>query len=220
MDAIVLDRLRAHFGDPEAGPLRIIAGQVRNRLGAFVTEWLRPLASRTRLAVTGLEQPIEAPWEGRQLSGRLDAVFARDGRPWIVDWKTGSSTDWILGKHDDLVPGDRSTWRDGLGSTQLPMYLLLHGAREGRPPLAADAAYVMLGRSRLDADCEVPLFADRDRAAGSWPRIAETLQRLIGEILAPAVPFEPADDLAAACPDCPFTTICGTGGLAIRRVYQ
>ena len=163
MDEIAVERLRAHFGDHEAGPLRIVAGQVRERLGAFVTEWLRPLASRTRLALTALEQTIEAPWEGRQLSGRLDAVFARDGRPWIVDWKTGSSTDWILGRHDRLVPGDRSTWQDGLRSTQLPMYLLLHGAREGRPPLAADAAYVMLGRSRLDADCAVPLFADRDR---------------------------------------------------------
>jgi hypothetical protein len=220
MDAIAVERLRAHFGDTDAGPLRIIAGQVRDRLGAFVTGWLRPLAARARIRVIGLEQTIEAPWGDRLLSGRLDAVLERDGRPWIVDWKTGSRTDWILGAHDDLVPGDRSTWQAGLGSTQLPLYLLLHAAREGRLPLSADAAYVMLGRARLDADCEIPLFADRDRAAALWPRIAETLQRLIGEIIDPAVPFEPADDLAAACPDCPFTTICGTGALAARREHQ
>jgi hypothetical protein len=208
---------RAHFGDLGAGPLRIIAGQVRDRLGAFVTAWLRPLAARARIEVTGLEQTIEAPWEGHRLSGRLDAVLVRDGRPWIVDWKTGARTERILGSHGDLVPGDRSTWLAGLCSAQLPLYLLLRAAREGRPPLAADAAYVMLGRARLDADCEAPLFADRDAAAAHWPRIAETLQRLIDEILDPAVPFAPADDLAAVCPDCPFTTICGTGGLAIRR---
>jgi hypothetical protein len=75
----------------------------------------------------------------------------------------------------------------------------------------------MLGRSRLDAETEAPLFADRDRAAALWPRIEETLRRLIDEILDPTVPFAPAEDLSAACPNCPFTTICGTDGLAIRK---
>jgi ATP-dependent helicase/nuclease subunit B len=217
MDAIVLERFRAHFGDPSSGALRIIAGQVRARLRELVSEWLRPLAARTPIGVTGLERPIDADWEGRRLSGRIDAVLARDGRPWIVDWKTSGSTKWILGKHDGLAPGDRSTWRTGLASTQLPMYLLLHGAREGRPPLAADAAYILLGRARMDAACEVPLFADRDAAALAWPKIEETLRLLMAEIVDPAVPFAPADDLSAACPSCPFTTLCGTGALALPK---
>ena len=217
MDAIALERFRAHFGDPASGALRIIAGQVRARLREMVSEWLRPLAARTPIGVTGLERPIEAVWEERRLEGRLDAVLCREGRAWILDWKTGGSTTWILGKHADLVPADRSTWRKGLASTQLPMYLLLHGAGEHRHPLAADAAYLMLGRSRMDADCEVPLFPDRDAAAEAWPRIEETLRRLIAEIVDPAVPFVPADDLSAACPSCPFTTICGTGALALPK---
>lgn len=215
MDAIAVERFRVHFGDPDAGPLRIVAGQIRERLRQFVGGWLRPLAAGTRLAVTGLELEVEAPWEGHRLAGRIDAVLQRAGRPWIVDWKTGSRADRLVGKLDDLAPDDRASWQAGLASTQLPLYLLLYGAREGRPPLAADAAYLMLGRSRLDAEAEAPLFADRDRAAALWPRIEETLRRLIGEILDPSVPFAPAEDLAAACRDCPYTTICGTGGLAL-----
>ncbi|MCX7029974.1 MAG: PD-(D/E)XK nuclease family protein [Spirochaetes bacterium] len=217
MDQVAVDRFRARFGDPGAGPLRLIADQVRRQLGRFVDGWLRPMAERTRLSVTGLEQEIEATWQDRLLKGRLDAVFDRDGRPWIVDWKTGHKTDRILGQHADLIPGDRSTWQAGLGSTQLPLYLLLHAAQEGRHALAADAAFVMLGRSRLDAEAEAPLFGDRDQAATLWPRIEETLRRLIDEILDPSVPFAPAEDLAAACRYCPYTTICGTGGLAIRE---
>jgi hypothetical protein len=217
MDAIAVERFRAHFGDHEAGPLRIVSGQVRHQLSRFVDGWLRPLAARTPLAVCGLEQDIEAPWEGRRLAGRLDAVFARGGRPWIVDWKTGYRAERLVGKLEALVPEDRSTWQAGLGSTQLPMYLLLHAEREGRQPLASDAAYVMLGSSRLDEGAEAPLFADRDRAAQLWPRIEETLRRLTAEVLDPAVPFAPAGDLAAACPYCPFTTICGTGAYALRR---
>jgi hypothetical protein len=217
MDAIALARFRAHFGDPSSGALRIVATQVRTRLCEMVSGWLRPLAARTRLAVQGRERSIEAAWEGRRLTGRIDAVMSRDGRAWILDWKTGSSTSWILAAHDALAPEDRSTWKKGLASTQLPMYLLLHGAWEGRPPLAADAAYVMLGRARMDAECEVPLFADRDAAAVAWAKIEETLRRLISEIVDSAVPFAPADDLAAACPSCPFTTICGTGALALPK---
>jgi hypothetical protein len=217
MDAVAVERLTAHFGDHEAGPLRIVSGQVRDRLAVFVTEWLRPLAARTRLAVIGLEQDIEEPWEGRMLRGRLDAVFERGGRAWIVDWKSGHRTDRLVGKLDDLDPDDRASWQAGLGSTQLPLYLLLHAARGERPSLASDAAFVMLGRSRLDAEAEAPLFGDRDQAAALWPRIEETLRRLIDEILDPAVPFAPAEDLAAACQYCPYTTICGTGGLAIRE---
>lgn len=217
IDAIALERFRAHFGDPASGALRIIAGQVRARLRELVSEWLHPLAARIPIGVTDLERPIEAAWENRRLVGQIDAVLARGGRPWIVDWKTSGSTKWILGKHDVLVPGDRSTWRPGLASTQLPLYLLLHGAREGRPPLAADAAYVMLGRARMGADGEAPLFADRDAAAETWPRIEETLRLLIAEIVDPAVPFAPAEDLSAACPGCPFTTICGTGALDLPK---
>jgi hypothetical protein len=217
MDAIALERFRAHFGDPTSGALRLIAVQVRTRLREMVSGWLRPLAARIPIGVTGLERSLEATWEGWRLAGRLDALLSRAGRAWILDWKTGGSTAWILGKHADLVSADRSTWRKGLASAQLPMYLLLHGANGGSHPLGADAAYVMLGRSRMDADCEVPLFADRDAAAEAWPRIEETLRRLIAEIVDPAIPFAPADDLAAACPGCPFTTICGTGRFALPK---
>jgi ATP-dependent helicase/nuclease subunit B len=217
MDRIALERFRARFGDPGSGPLRLVANQVRRRLGEFVEDWLEPMAGRVRLSVSGLELDVEAEWEGRLLRGRIDAVFARDGRPWIVDWKTGHRTDRIIGNLDGLDPGDRASWQKGLGSTQLPMYLMLHAARDGRQPLAADAACVMLGRSRFDDEAEAPLFADRDRAAERWPRIEETLRLLIDEILDPSVPFAPADDLEAACAWCPYTTICGTGALARRK---
>jgi ATP-dependent helicase/nuclease subunit B len=217
MDRIALERFSARFGDPGAGSLRLVADQLRRRLGEFVDSWLRPLAGRARLSVSGLELNVEAAWEGRLLRGRIDAVFARGGRPWIVDWKTGHRTDRILGNLDALDPGDRASWQDGLGSVQLPMYLLLHAAHEKRHPLSADAAYVMLGGPRLDDTAEAPLFADRDRAAGLWPRIEETLRLLIDEILDPSVPFAPADDLEAACAWCPYSTICGTGALAPRK---
>jgi hypothetical protein len=38
---------------------------------------------------------------------------------------------------------------------------------------------VMLGRSRLDAETEAPLFSDWNRVAALWSRIEETLRHLI-----------------------------------------
>lgn len=41
------------------------------------------------LAPIAVEEPFVLMWQGRQIKGRIDAVFRRGGRDVVVDWKTG-----------------------------------------------------------------------------------------------------------------------------------
>jgi hypothetical protein len=215
---LVVDRLFPEwFGPPEAGASRLLHGQLRRHLADFIRGWFRPAAARSRLVVLGLEQNAAASWRGHSLRGRFDAVMERDGVPLLVDYKISSNDAYYVVKWRKLDVDDRDTWADAIPTLQLPVYTLLHAEGSGSDPAAIRAVFLLLGRTVLDEDIEVPLFDDDHPAAVYWPQMEAVLQGVLEEIVSPDVPFTPARDLKSACARCDFTGICGTGWLKEKK---
>ena len=75
------------------------------------------------------------------------------------------------------------------------------------------AMFLLLGRARLDAGIELPLFGEEGAPTDAWPRLEAVIFGLLRELVSPDVPFAPAADPKTACKFCDFTGICGTGWL-------
>lgn len=209
MARLVAQAFSYRFGPSENGAGRLLFRQLTGHLGDFLEDYLAPIARGGRLEVLAVERRIEKAWKGFTLSGRLDAVLRRDACHWIVDWKTGHDRKRYACRPDALQPGDRSGWAHCLPTLQLPFYVLLYSLETGIAVKDLRASFLLLGRTVMDGDIEVPLFRDNGEAE-AWPAVVETLEGLLREIVSPDVPFGPAEDLASACPRCPFTGICGT----------
>jgi ATP-dependent helicase/nuclease subunit B len=210
----VLDRqFTAQFGSAESGANRLLRDQVERHLREFLTEYLGPLAASHRIEIRAVEHDASADWNGFRLRGRMDVVESRDGKPLLIDYKTSSNRAGYRMRLDKLSLGDRETWNRAIPTLQLPLYVLLHAAESGVPPVGIQAQFLILGRSRMDSGIELPLFEDPGAAHESWAVIDTVLKALLQEIVSPDVPFYPAPDLRSACPRCDFTAICGTGWL-------
>jgi len=118
------------------------------------TDW----AFRQPIAV---EETIELPFAGRTVPCKIDAVFERDGRIEIVDWKTGR------------MPSDAEQLR--LFDYQLDLYRLAWSKRTGTPleSIVASAHFVASGatytpsRARDEQELLAEWRAALDRAAAA-----------------------------------------------------
>jgi ATP-dependent helicase/nuclease subunit B len=210
VDAMFAER----FGSAETGANRLLCNQVRRHLSDFVGQYIKPLASSHRLSFQELERSVALSAEGFALRGRLDAVMQRDGKPFLIDYKTSAHRSSYTLRLKKLVIEDRTTWSAAVQTVQLPFYVLLHSLETGTDPAEIQAMFLLLGRTQMDAGIEMPLF-DNDRpAAEAWPLLRQVIFGLLNEIASPDVPFAPTRDLKSTCPRCDFVGICGTGWLA------
>jgi ATP-dependent helicase/nuclease subunit B len=214
MDRAVDEAFDAQFGPAEAGPARLLHGQVRGHLREFLTDYLRPLLAGHRVRILATEQEYAVVWNGVRLRGRMDLVLERDGAALLVDYKTSANSPAYRMRLDRLVLEERDSWRRAIPTLQLPLYVLMHAAASGLPPAGIQAQVLLLGRNRLGREIEQPLFDDPGAAHESWAILEAVIRRLLEEILSPDVPFSPTPDLRDVCPRCEFTAICGTGWLA------
>ncbi len=201
------------FGSADSGGNRLLRDQIRGHLAAFLTGYMAGLLRKHAVTIASLEHTTAASTGDFKLRGRLDAVESRDGRPVLVDYKTSAHRGAYAIRMKKLVPGDRTTWGLAIPTLQLPLYVLLHAAETGRNPAEVTAMFLLLGRTEMDDQIELPLFASPQEAETGWPLLEGVIHGLLAEIVSPDVPFLPAADLKAACPRCPFTGICGTGWL-------
>jgi ATP-dependent helicase/nuclease subunit B len=202
------------FGDPEAGANRLLRNQVRAHLREFASGYLRPLFESRRIEMKALEHTISASREGFALRGRIDAVQQRDGTPCLIDYKTSAHKASHVIRLDRLEVEDRSSWNLAIKTLQLPFYVLLYSAETGIPAHDIQAMFLLLGRARVDAGIELPLFGEEGTPPDAWPRLEAVIDGLLRELVSPNVPFTPASDPKTACKFCDFTGICGTGWLA------
>ena len=202
------------FGPAESGANRLLRDQVRRHLSDFVQHYVGGLAAGHRVTVQALEHSISASSRGFALRGRLDAVEDRDGKAFLIDYKTSSNRMRYAMRLKKLDIGDRTTWSTAIPTLQLPFYVLLRSEETGIPPAAIQAMFLLLGRTAMDEKIEVPLFGDKDDAATAWPILESVIFGLLEEIVSPDMPFAPTPDLKSACPWCDFKNICGTGWLS------
>jgi hypothetical protein len=111
---------------------------------------------------------------------------------------------------DKLNADDPRSWRQAIGSFQLPMYMLLYSESKNVPIDTILPAYLFLGRHEITPDIEVGIGGKNHTAAEIYEVVRPVLFRVVGEILDSTKRFEPTEQLHKACPECPYRVICGT----------
>ncbi len=198
------------FGAQEFGNILLLRRQVEKRLQEFLTGYQIPIAERTAIVLEDVETMLEMPLFGFRFGVRVDRIERRGETIAIIDYKTGDAVGDKLPRLDRLIEGDRTTWADGIGSVQLPLYAMLIAAMRGVPVESVHASFLMLGKGEMDEKIERTLFDRADDPAKAARVLENTLQAILHEISDPNESFRPPADLSASCPRCPFSVICGT----------
>jgi hypothetical protein len=204
MEEIVERLFAERYGDADSGALRLLRNQIRSHLGDFMECYLGPLVRDHKVILERLEHHAKAELAGFSLNGRIDAVEARDGTRWVIDYKTGSNPISHKIRFDRLELEDRESWAKAVPTLQLPLYLLLEKE-------AKNGMFLLLGRSAMNAGIELPLFKNEAEAEREMPRLEAVMGGLLREIVSVDVPFAPTGESAGVCPYCDFKTMCGAG---------
>jgi hypothetical protein len=215
IERLCRDHFAVRYGRDLVGAQYLLANQTARQLRAFLEQYYLPLIRETRVRIIETEKRMQTGFEGFMLKGRVDSVEERDGRTYIIDYKTGAS-DRMKVNFAKLDPADRGTWTEAIGSLQLPCYLMIYAGEKAVAPDTLNGAYLLLGRSVIGRDIELPLFADGDRQTGC-EALRQVIRSLLEEITDPSVPFTPSADMKRQCPDCDFRYICGTQWIVVRR---
>lgn len=209
---VVIDRCFAEaYGADLLGSVLFLRQQVRLQLGRFLERYQIPAAQSNRLIVRGLEQKIPVEKRGIQFTGSIDRVESRDGKLFILDYKTAKDDDYVKIQPSRIDPKDPESWREGIGSFQLPVYMLLYSEANHVPIENLTPAYVFLGRNEMSAEIEMGIGDAEMAPAGVYAAVEPVMFRMIDEILDPGVAFEPTDRLEDECLKCPYSAICATG---------
>ncbi|HAM52729.1 MAG TPA: hypothetical protein DCP92_19295 [Nitrospiraceae bacterium] len=209
MDFLVKDLFEKQYGEDPAGALYLLERQLKRHLSDVLKYYYIPLVKNKAVTILECEETIQVRVDFFNLNGRLDSVEQRDDKTVIVDFKTSSNQNYLKIDLDKLDLDKRDTWGGAIGSLQLPFYLLLYTEKKRRPIDELNALFLLLGRSKIGEEIELPLFGDSSPAEMFVPMKAVIL-KLLKEITDPLVPFVPATDRKKACPKCDFQYICGT----------
>jgi len=204
------------YGNDLVGARYLLEQQVAAQLSFFIESYYLPLVSNNEVEVIATEYEGQAMIDGCRLKGRMDSVERRNGRIFIIDYKTGASNNYLKNNHRKLDASDPDTWHSSIGSLQLPCYVMIYAGKNNIDPLSMNAAYLMLGQTLMGPDIEVPLFGD-DNADSIYESLNIVIKSLLREITDPEVPFVPAHDMKRSCPDCDFRFICGTQWIIKKR---
>ncbi len=208
MDSIVEELFEKKYGTDPSGSLYFLKRQVKRHMADVLKYYYLPLVKEKTVTILESEEPIRVKVDSFNLSGRLDSVEQRDDKTVIVDYKTGSSPNYLKIDLEKLDINKRETWDKAIGSLQLPFYLLLYSEKKRRPVEGLDAIFLLLGRSKISSDVELPLFEGSSPAEMFAP-MNIVIFKLLGEIIDPRIPFVQANDRKKVCPSCDFQYICG-----------
>jgi len=196
------------YGGTLTGSVYLVKTQIERHLIQLLKKYYVPLARDQRFAVVGCEKKFSCLFEGFRMQGRLDSVERRNGKIFVIDYKTGSNHRRLKINLDRLDPADRSTWSEAIGSLQLPVYLKLYKEATNTDIKQLDAMYLLLGASDIGSTMELRLFGDND-PHDVYNLVQAILLGLLREINDPAVAFTPATERKRTCPYCDFRFICG-----------
>ena len=210
LDDVVNAVFAQEFGTLLLGSSHFLKQQIRLQLTKFLSNYQDPLARRQQIVVSAVEQGISVEKKRIHFTGKIDRVETRNGKTFIVDYKTGKDDSLLRIKVDKIVLGDPGSWRDGIGSFQLPMYMLLYSRESGQPFENIEPVYLFLGRNDINEKIERGLANDKQTAEHVLRAIEPVLFAMIDEILDIKTPFNPTKHIREECPRCPYNTICGT----------
>lgn len=211
------------FGPPSTAASMLIRERIVAQMSAYLNGYQRPLAARYAPELLELESSIRGRIGPLECRARIDRVERRTGstpehRIAILDYKTGSNPDRNRVRFDRLDPADQNTWSNAIGSLQLYVYATIYAKARGLRREDLEAAYLYLGMNETDEDVEVGLFdpSETDRK-GKFEMLDAVVGRMIADLQDTSRPFVPTEHFESECPQCPFTTMCGTNWTRQRK---
>ncbi len=208
MDDLIDHLFDQEYGANPAGALFLLKAQIKEHLRDYLKKYRVPLVNEKKVTIIGVEESIEVTLDSRKLKGRLDVIEKRDHVIHIIDYKSSSAKHLKI-DFDKLDTDDRDSWDEAIGSLQLPFYLILYSERYGTRIEDLRGLFLLLGRSVIDRNIELPLFATEEEST-IFDGLRTVLFGLIKEIVDPAVPFTATSKRKTGCPRCDFQYICGT----------
>jgi len=209
MDNLIDDLFGREYGANPTGAVYLLKAQIKEHLREYLSKYYIPLITKKKVTIIGVEEHIEATLNSHKLKGRLDVVEKRDTKIHILDYKSGSNTKNLRISFDRLDPDNRDSWDEAIGSLQLPFYLILYSERHGINIGDLKGMFLLLGRSSINKEIELPLF-DADDDGSNFDGLKTVIRGLLEEIVDPDVPFTAASNRKNSCPKCDFQYICGT----------
>ncbi|MGO8991262.1 MAG: PD-(D/E)XK nuclease family protein [bacterium] len=201
-------RFEEQYGKDPTGEIYLLRNQVEDHLKDFMKNYQVPKLRAFRTRILGLEQRIDVTKDSFKLRARLDRVEKRGERTAILDYKTSANKNYLIIRYNRLDLNNRDSWSGAIGSLQLPFYLLLYSMLTGEEPEKIDCMFLLLGKTRIDSDIEVPLFKDEAEFNEHFGNLSQVIFSLLREIVNPDQAFVPTIDPKNHCGRCAYGSIC------------
>ena len=198
------------YGREPLGATYLLKRQIKAHLRDFLRHYTIPLLMEKTVTVLEVEHPVQRRVEGFRIKGRLDHIERRGGTVCIVDYKTSSNPEGYRIRFDKLDLRKRETWRDAIGSLQLPFYLLLYSEAHQKEIEELEALFLLLGKAVINREIELPFFDSPDGRRERFEGLRTVILTLLKEIVDLNHPFYPTSDAKNLCPICDFQYLCGT----------
>lgn len=207
-EKVIRTRFEEQYGKDPTGEIYLLRNQVEGHLKDFMRYYQMPKLRAFRTKILGLEQQIDVTKNSFKLRARLDRVEKRGERTAILDYKTSANRNYFIIRYNRLDLNDRDSWNGAIGSLQLPFYLLLYSTLTGEEPEKIDCMFLLLGKTRIDSEIEVPLFKDEAEFRQHFGNLCRVIFSLLREIVNPDQPFLPTIDPKSRCGRCAYGFIC------------
>jgi ATP-dependent helicase/nuclease subunit B len=198
------------FENNQHGAVFLLKRQIVAKMKEYVEEYQKRVLEEGPVEIEGLEQEVSVRKNSVKFSGRIDRIERRDGRVYILDYKTRQDDAPQRIAWKKFNPTSRETWAEAIGSLQLPMYSLLYTELTGEPVRNVVPAFLFLGRNYIDRTIETGLSKDGVVTEEMQRNLHRVILGLAKEAQDPAIPFRPVEDLKKECPGCPYQVMCGT----------
>jgi ATP-dependent helicase/nuclease subunit B len=209
MDNLIDGLFGREYGVNPTGAIYLLKAQIKEHLRDYLSKYRLPLIKEKQVTLIGVEESIQATLNSYKIKGRMDIVEKRNNNIYIVDYKIATYANNLKINFNMLDPDSRDSWDEAIGSLQLPFYLILYFKRHGIKIEDLRGMFLLLGRSLINKEIELPLFDTNDDYT-KFDVLETVILGLLEEIVDPDVPFAAASNRKNSCPKCDFQYICGT----------
>jgi ATP-dependent helicase/nuclease subunit B len=207
-EKVIRGRFEEQYGKDPVGEVYLLRNQVEKHLKDFIEYYQMPKIREFQTKILGLEQRIDVVKHSFKLGARLDRVEKRGERTVIIDYKTSANKNSFTLRYDKLDLKNRDSWNEAIRTLQLPFYLVAYSALTGEKPEDVDCLFLLLGRTRINSDIEVPLFKNGTEFQEHFGSLSHVIFSLLREIVNPDQPFLPTIDPKRNCGGCAYGYIC------------
>jgi len=207
-EKVIQKQFEEKYGKDPAGEMYLLRNQIERHLRDFIRNYQLPKIREFQTEILGLEQRIDVVRDSFRLGARLDRIERRGERIVIIDYKTSANKSYLTINYNKLDLKNRDSWIEAIGSLQLPIYLITYSTLSGEKPGNIDCMFLLLGKARIDADIEVPLFKDEAEFKENFENLTRIILSLLREVVDPETPFMPTIDQKNSCGRCAYGYIC------------